>query len=69
MLLNTFIGSLAAYGLAGLRNEASAIILNIVITGLQSLISTQLQVFCVWLTPNQVGPIVLGSNHAANKCR
>lgn len=54
VLLNTVVGSMAAYGLAGMRDQARALFLNMLLTSLQSLISTQLQIFCVWLTPNQV---------------
>ena len=58
--MNTFVGSMAAYGLAGMRNQVKAILINMVLCGLQSLISTQLQIFCVWLTPNQVRVLQLG---------
>lgn len=44
MIINSLCGSLAAYGLAGLRYTASAVIFNSLITALQSLISIQLQV-------------------------
>ena len=44
VIINSLCGSLAAYGLAGLRYTASAVIFNSLITALQSLISIQLQV-------------------------
>lgn len=54
VILNTLCGALAAYGFAGLRYTASAIILFAVILVLQSLIAIQLLIFCVYATPNQV---------------
>ena len=54
VIVNTLCGSLTAYALAGLRYNARSIALNCVVVCVQALISIQLQVFCVWLTPNQV---------------
>ena len=54
VVLNTLCGALAAYGFAGLRYTAAAIILFAVILVIQSLIAIQLLVFCVYATPNQV---------------
>ncbi len=56
VILNTLCGALAAYGFAGLRYTASAIILFAVILVIQSLIAIQLLIFCVYATPNQVCP-------------
>ena len=66
VILNTLCGALAAYGFAGLRYTASAIILFAVILVLQSLIAIQLLIFCVYATPNQVYPTNLreGKFHA-----
>ena len=52
--MNGVLGTLVAYGLAGLRGTASAVFLNALFAGLEALISTQLLISCVWLTPNQV---------------
>jgi hypothetical protein len=65
VVINTLAGSLTAYGLAGLRAEWSAIALNSAIVCVQSLISIQLQVFCVWLTPNQDLAYVLATGYVA----
>lgn len=56
VVLNTLCGALAAYGFAGLRYTAAAIILYAVIIVLQSLIAIQLLIFCVYATPNQARP-------------
>ena len=54
VLVNSVLGTLVAYGLAGLRDQASAVFLNALFSALEGLISTQLLISCVWLTPNQV---------------
>ena len=43
MIINSLCGCLCAYGLAGLRLSAHAVLLNLCITALQSMISIQLQ--------------------------
>ncbi len=53
-MLNTVMGGLMAYGLTGLRYTGYAIVMYLVVLCLQALTSNQLQIFCVWLTPNQV---------------
>ena len=57
---------MTAYGLAGLRPDISAIAVNSAIVCVQSLISIQLQVFCVWLTPNQDLAYVLATGYVAS---
>lgn len=59
VIINTVAGGLMAYGLTGLRYTGYAIVLYLVVLCLQSLISNQLQIFCVWLTPNQVLQVLL----------
>lgn len=44
VIINSLCGCLCAYGLAGLRLSAHAVLLNLCITALQSMISIQLQV-------------------------
>ena len=44
MIINSLCGCLVAYGLAGLRLTVHSLLLNLVITALQSMISIQLQV-------------------------
>ena len=44
MIVNSLCGALVAYGLAGLRLTAHSLLINLVITALQSMISIQLQV-------------------------
>ena len=56
IIINTTCGGLMAYGLTGLRYTGYAIIMYLIVLALQALISHQLQIFCVWLTPNQVNP-------------
>ena len=65
MVLNTVVGSLAAYGLGGLNAGARPIFLNTILVALQSLVSTQFQIACVLLTPNQdmVRPWSLAGMH------
>ena len=46
VIVNSLCGALVAYGLAGLRLTAHALIINLCITALQSMISIQLQVRC-----------------------
>ncbi|BDA42962.1 ABC transporter G family member 22 [Coccomyxa sp. Obi] len=65
VIINSLCGCLCAYGLAGLRLSAHAVLLNLCITALQSMISIQLQVFCVWLTPNQDLAYVLATGYVA----
>ena len=52
-MLNTVIGSLAAYGLGGLNAKFTAVLLNVLLVALQSLVATQFQIACVLATPNQ----------------
>jgi hypothetical protein len=52
--MNAVLGSLTAYGLAGLRDTAHAIALNASFAALQGLAGTQLLIACVWMTSNQV---------------
>ena len=66
VIVNSLAGSLTAYGLAGLRPDISAIAVNSAIVCVQSLISIQLQVFCVWLTPNQDLAYVLATGYVAS---
>ena len=66
VIVNSLAGSLTAYGLAGLRPDVSAIAVNSAIVCVQSLISIQLQVFCVWLTPNQDLAYVLATGYVAS---
>ena len=58
VIVNTIAGGLMAFGLTGLRYTGVSIVLYMVVLCLQSLTSNQLQIFCVWLTPNQV-PLTL----------
>lgn len=44
VVINSLCGCLCAYGLAGLRFQMRAVLLNLCITALQSMISIQLQV-------------------------
>ena len=44
VIINSLCGCLVAYGLAGLRLTVHSLLLNLVITALQSMISIQLQV-------------------------
>ena len=44
MIINSLCGCLVAYGLAGLRLTVHALLINLVVTALQSMISIQLQV-------------------------
>jgi len=44
VIVNSLCGALVAYGLAGLRLTAHSLLINLVITALQSMISIQLQV-------------------------
>ena len=53
IVLNTVIGSLAAYGLGGLNAKFTAVLLNVMLVALQSLVATQFQIACVLATPNQ----------------
>lgn len=57
VIVNTIAGGLMAFGLTGLRYSGKSIVLYLVVLCLQSLTSNQLQIFCVWLTPNQVQPL------------
>ena len=51
MIINSLCGCLVAYGLAGLRLTVHSLLINLVVTALQSMISIQLQVtFCTLLT-------------------
>ena len=52
--MNTLAGGLVAYGLAGLRYSGGSIVIYMVVLCIHALISNQLQIFCVWVTPNQV---------------
>ncbi len=52
MIINSLCGCLVAYGLAGLRLTVHSLLINLVVTALQSMISIQLQVtFCALVTP------------------
>ena len=51
VIVNSLCGALVAYGLAGLRLTAHALIINLCITALQSMISIQLQVRCRLVSP------------------
>ena len=51
VIVNSLCGALVAYGLAGLRLTAHALIINLCITALQSMISIQLQVRCRIVSP------------------
>lgn len=44
VIINSLCGCLVAYGLAGLRLTVHSLLINLVITALQSMISIQLQV-------------------------
>ena len=59
MIINTLVLALMAYGLVGLRNEASAIFTFMAINSLQGLVSSQLLITCVWITPTAVRPAVV----------
>ena len=54
VVVNTLCGALAAYGFAGLRYTAAAIVLFGIILVLQSLIAIQILVFCVYVSSDQV---------------
>ncbi len=43
MIINSLCGALCAYGLAGLRMQAHAVLINLCVVALQSMISIQLQ--------------------------
>jgi hypothetical protein len=66
VILNSLAGSLSAYGLAGLRPDPATIAASASVVIVQSLISIQLQVFCVWLTPNQDLAYVLATGYVAS---
>ena len=51
--LNTLVGGLAAYGLAGLRAESWAVAQFALMLVLQSLVAIQTMVLSVYITPNQ----------------
>lgn len=51
--LNTLVGGLAAYGLAGLRTEPWAVAQFALMLVLQSLVAIQVMVLSVYITPNQ----------------
>lgn len=53
MVLNTLVGSLAAYGLAGLRPDPWAVGQFSVVLVLQSLVAIQIMILSVFITPNQ----------------
>ena len=53
VVLNTVVGSLAAYGLGGLQASFTAVLLNVLLVALHSLVATQFQIACVLATPNQ----------------
>ena len=53
VVLNTVVGSLAAYGLGGLNAKFTAVLLNVLLVAFQSLVATQFQIACVLATPNQ----------------
>ena len=44
VIINSLCGALCAYGLAGLRMQAHAVLINLCVVALQSMISIQLQV-------------------------
>ena len=44
VIINSLCGCLVAYGLAGLRLTVHSLLINLVVTALQSMISIQLQV-------------------------
>ena len=54
VVLNTCTGALMVYGLAGLRNEVAPIFIYMAIMSLHALVSNQLLVTCIWMTPTQV---------------
>ena len=54
--LNTLVGGLAAYGLAGLRAEPWAVAQFALMLVLQSLVAIQVMVLSVYITPNQARP-------------
>jgi hypothetical protein len=43
VIINSLCGALCAYGLAGLRMQAHAVLINLCVVALQSMISIQLQ--------------------------
>ncbi len=53
MCLNTLVGALAAYGLAGLRPDAWAVAQFALLIVLQSLVAIQVMILSVFITPNQ----------------
>lgn len=53
-IINTLLGSLATYGMAGLRNDGRSIILYSVVNVVQAGIATQLVLMCIFFTSNQV---------------
>lgn len=54
IILNSVVGGYALYGMAGLRNNASSIVLHGVINLVQSGASMQLLVACVYLSKSLV---------------
>lgn len=53
MCLNTLVGALAAYGLAGLRPDAWAVAQFALLIVLQSLVAIQVMILSVFIMPNQ----------------
>ncbi|KAK9808556.1 hypothetical protein WJX73_008341 [Symbiochloris irregularis] len=53
VILNTCAGGLMAYGLAGLRDDARAILIFMAILSLQALTANQFFVTIIWLSPTQ----------------
>ena len=65
VIVNSLCGALVAYGLAGLRLTAHALIINLCITALQSMISIQLQVRFRLVSPGcSVEPHRIGPEQA-----
>ena len=54
IVVNTLLGSYAAYGMAGLRNDASSVVLFGLVNVLQAMVAMQVLIACVFLTTNQV---------------
>lgn len=63
MCLNTLVGALAAYGLAGLRPDAWAVAQFALLIVLQSLVAIQVMILSVFITPNQAR-FALSASHA-----
>ena len=54
VVISTLMGPYVAYGMTGMRNDTSSIILFGVVNVIQALVAGQLLIACIFLTSNQV---------------